>query len=134
MKSLQILLDKTAIGLSIACTFHCLILPFLLVFLPSLVALPLQNEAFHLWMIVAVVPTSMYALTVGCKQHKRYSLLALGAVGICFLVLALLLGERWEKLLTTIGAVIIAFGHLRNYRLCAVKPDCECGEGDMVSP
>jgi len=67
-------------------------------------------------MLVAVIPTSVYALTLGCKQHKRYRLLILGFIGLGLLVVALALGEErigeaGEKILTVIGGGFVAFGH-----------------------
>ncbi|TQV88572.1 MerC domain-containing protein [Aliikangiella coralliicola] len=131
MKNIQTLTDKSAIGLSLLCAVHCLAFPLILVLLPSVAALQLDNEAFHLWMVVAVLPTSTYALTVGCKQHKHYYLLAFGLVGLACLVLAVALGESvlteaGEKSLTVIGAAIITYGHFRNYRLCSHKENCQC--------
>jgi hypothetical protein len=111
--------DKLAIMLSIACAIHCLALPLILLLLPSFAVLTLNNEAFHLWMVLIVLPTSVYALFMGCKQHKRYRLLFIGFCGLVLLVLAILLGnEFWEKVLTLLGTVIIASGHYWNYRLC----------------
>ena len=123
MKTLQLFTDRAAIGLSFLCTLHCLAVPVLIVLLPSLAALQLDNEAFHIWMVYGVVPTSVFALTIGCKQHKRYRLLFLGLVGITCLILAIsldevLLGEIGEKVMTLLGAAIIAYGHYTNYRLC----------------
>ncbi len=138
MKNLQALTDKTAIGLSLLCTFHCLALPIIFVLLPSLSSLALNDEAFHLWMLVAVIPSSAYALTLGCKQHKRYQLLACGLLGLFFLVMAVVLSEilfseasfkeLLEKALTFVGAVLIAYAHVKNYRLCQHQGDCNCSE------
>ncbi len=134
MKALQTLSDKTAIGLSLLCSLHCLALPIVLVVFPSMAALQLDNEKFHLWMIVAVIPTSIYALTLGCKQHKQSHVLAVGAMGLLFLLLAIviderLLGEVGERMFTLIGAGFIALGHYRNYRLCQQHADnCKCSE------
>ncbi len=141
MKTTVALTDKVAIGLSMVCTLHCLALPMLLVVLPSAVALPLDNEAFHLWMIIAVIPTSVYALTLGCRQHKRYRLLILGITGLAMLITALLLegtgiGEVSEKPLTVLGAALIAIGHGFNYRLCHQhkQASCDCDdEKNLVS-
>jgi len=140
MKSLQLYTDKLAIGLSLLCTIHCLAFPLLMVLLPSIAALQLNDEAFHLWMVFAVIPTSAYALTMGCKQHKRYHLLIFGLLGVFFLVLAILSGETFltnyfdgelmEKVFTCIGAGFVAYGHYRNYRLCKKQDDCECPEND----
>ena len=133
MNTTQAVTDKLAIGLSLGCAVHCLSVPILLALLPSMTALQLDNEAFHFWMLVAVIPTSIYALTLGCKQHKRYRLFILGFIGLGLLVAALALGEErigeaGEKILTVIGAGFVAFGHWFNYRLCYAKnyKDCAC--------
>lgn len=132
MNTTQAVTDKLAIGLSLGCAIHCLFLPILLVLLPSMAVLQLDNEAFHFWMLVAVIPTSIYALTLGCKQHKRYRLLILGFIGLALLILALALGEErigeaGEKILTVIGASFVAFGHWFNYRLCRAQKHEDCG-------
>ena len=57
MKTLQAKTDKLAIGFSLACAIHCLTVPTLLVLLPSLTVLQLDSEAFHFWMVAAVIPT-----------------------------------------------------------------------------
>ncbi len=137
MKNIQTFGDKTAIGLSLLCTLHCLVFPLILVLSPSLAALGLNDEALHLWMVLAVIPISTYALTLGCKQHRKHGLLAIGLTGLALLIGAVLLGESflgetWEKILTVIGSGIIAYGHFRNYRLCQHRDNCECsklGEG-----
>ena len=115
------------------CAVHCLVLPLTVVFLPSVVALPLGDEIFHHWMLVAVLPISAYALTMGCRKHKNYHLLLIGSVGMFILAIAAFggherLGEVWEKTLTVIGATIIALGHLWNYRLCQQQESCECNK------
>lgn len=130
----QILSDKMAISLSLLCAIHCLALPLMIILLPSLSALNLDNEVFHQWMVFAVIPVSAYALTTGCKQHKRYHLLILGIAGIALLMIAVLLGESllgefYEKALTLFGASMIALGHFFNYRLCHQQRDhCHCTE------
>jgi len=134
MKNTHALGDKTAISLSLLCTIHCLALPIFAALLPSTAALVLEDEMFHLWVVLAVIPISVFALTMGCKKHKRYRVLALGAIGIAVLAASVLidhhiLGETWEKILTVVGASFVAAGHLLNYRLC-VKHDtdekCPC--------
>lgn len=133
MKTASAVRDKLAIGLSLMCAIHCLALPALLALLPGMAALQLDNETFHLWMVAAVLPSSIYALTLGCKQHKRYRLLIVGSIGLVLLVLALVLGEERigetaEKVLTIIGAAFVAVGHWFNYRLCRTREykNCAC--------
>ncbi len=131
MGTLQVLTDKLSIGLSMACAIHCLLLPFMLVLIPGMTALQLDSEAFHLWMVMAVLPLSLYALTMGCRQHKHYRLLLLGGIGLVLLVVAVLLGEAMlgetgEKILTLFGASLIAVGHAWNFRLCRQHVECCC--------
>lgn len=131
MINLQTLTDKTAMGLSLICTIHCIVLPIAMVLLPSVAALSMDDARFHQWMLVAVVPTSLFALTMGCRKHKRYRIFLWGATGLVTLGLAAYLGhdtlgELGEKLLTLVGACIIAFGHLRNHRLCRRQPGQTC--------
>lgn len=137
MKSMQIITDKLSIGLSMLCLVHCLLLPFVLVLIPSSIAVHLGNEAFHAWMVVAVLPTSIYALTLGCKKHKNYRLITLGISGLLLLVLAVvldesLLGHLGEKIMTLIGATILAIGHGWNFLLCHQHnqqgENCDCGD------
>lgn len=130
MKSLQTIADKTAISLSFICTLHCLVVPFAVALLPTLAAINLQDEAFHLWMVIAVIPASLLALSMGCKKHRDYRVLLLGITGLSLLILAAffgydLLGEHAETAVTVLGAVIIAAGHLLNHRLCQ-HSRCEC--------
>jgi hypothetical protein len=135
MRRSQTITDAVAMGLSVTCAIHCLLLPVALVLLPSLAALQLDNEAFHIWMIVGVIPTSAYALTLGCKTHKTFRFAVIAGVGVTLLVLALLLGESGigeagEKILTVIGAGFVALGHWQNYHRCqqVSRVECECPE------
>lgn len=130
MKNMQTIADKAAITLSVACTIQCLALPLLAVFLPTALALYLGDEQFHLWMLVAVVPTSLFALGMGCNKHRDFRILWLGLSGLTVLILSAVLGhevlgEVGEKTATTLGACLIAAGHLINHRLCQ-KTECQC--------
>ncbi len=132
MKLTQSVMDKFAIGLSMMCTVHCFATPILLTLLPSFAALQLDNEQFHLWILAAVIPTSLLALSLGCKKHKRFRYMASGLVGVTLMVLAVtvgeaLLGELGEKGFTLVGSAFIAVAHWFNYRQCfAKKDDCPC--------
>lgn len=129
MKTTQAFTDKFSIGLSMLCAIHCLVLPLLLVALPSLGALQLQNESFHSWMLFAVIPTSIYALSMGCKKHQHYRLLFLGIAGLIFMILAVFLdheitGESGEKILTLLGATLLVIAHWNNFQQCRHHKDC----------
>jgi drug/metabolite transporter (DMT)-like permease len=130
MKQLQTIADKTAISLSFICTLHCLAVPFAVALLPTFATINLEGDAFHLWMLIAVIPTSLLALSMGCKKHRDYRVLLLGITGLSLLILAAffdhdLLGESAETAVTVLGACIIVAGHLLNHRLCE-HSRCEC--------
>ena len=127
MNHIQALTDRAAISLSLLCTLHCLVFPWAVVLIPSLVALPLEGETLHLWLLLAIIPTSAFALTMGCRKHKHYRIAILGIIGLSIMIAALFVGEGvWEKTLTVIGALFIAAGHLWNFRLCRHHDRCHC--------
>ena len=84
MKLTQTTADKFAIGLSLMCTVHCFATPVILALLPSFAVLQINGEQFHLWVLAAVLPTSLLALSLGCKKHKRTRYMACGVVGLAF--------------------------------------------------
>ena len=57
--------DKIAIGLSIACAAHCLLMPTFVLALPLFFSGQLDNELFHRLMLWVIVPVSLYALSSG---------------------------------------------------------------------
>lgn len=74
-------------------------------------------------MLVAVIPSSIYALTMGCKAHKRYRIFYWGVAGLILMSLAVLLaheliGETGEKLLTLVGALCVVIAHWGNFKRC----------------
>ena len=115
-------LDRAAIGFSAVCVVHCLALPLLLILIPTLATLPIADERFHLLLVFLVLPTSVLALFIGYRRHQDRAVLYWGITGVTLLVLTAmlghdLLGDTGERLLTVLGAVLVAVGHIRNFRL-----------------
>jgi hypothetical protein len=122
--------DKTAISLSALCLVHCLLVPSFLVFLSGYISLSYNNEFIHYAILFIAIPVSLYALITGVKNHKSFTYLYVGLSGILALVLAVtfgvqIWGEVGEKILTTIGALLVAISHFKNYRLCR---EIECDD------
>lgn len=123
-------LDKAAIGISALCLVHCLVLPVALALIPSVALLStLNDEMFHLALVALVLPTSLVALTLGCKRHRNWGVLTLGVAGILVLLVTAILGHDYltefqEKAFTVLGAILVAASHVQNFRLCR-KTDCE---------
>ena len=121
-------LDKSSVGLSTVCAVHCLLMPVAVVMLPSLAALPFADERFHVLLVFFVLPLSTVALTMGCRKHRSWRVMAVGVVGLVLLLGAALaghdlLGELTEKSATVIGAGLVALSHVMNFRKCRAL-DC----------
>ncbi|GJM13099.1 MAG: hypothetical protein DHS20C12_15020 [Pseudohongiella sp.] len=118
--------DKAAIGLSFLCALHCLLLPIAVALLPSLVIFGLDDELFHVVMLVAVLPLSTFALLTGLRRHGDKSALAIGLIGLFILIVTAafghdILGESGERLTTLLGSTLVATSHFRNFRLCRLR-------------
>ena len=122
MNHIQTTMDKTAIGFSIACILHCILTPIALILFPAMLASsPLAGEGFHKLMLLAVIPTSVIALGIGCRKHGNLNVIYLCTLGLTILLAAGLfgeiLGENGEVVGTIIGAIVLAVGHFRNHNL-----------------
>ena len=123
MQTFSTRMDKAAIGLSLVCVVHCLLLPVAIIMIPALGATFLEDETFHYAILFLVLPTSLIALGLGCRKHGHLGRLLMGLTGLSVLFLILILGEErigeiGEKVSTVAGSAIIAFAHLRNFRQC----------------
>ena len=123
MRTTQEYSDKTAISLSLICVAHCLFMPSFLVLLSSYISFSYDNELVHYLVLAMAIPLSLYALIAGVKNHKTYSYFLLGLSGLLCLIFAIsfgvqIWGELGEKSFTTIGALLVAISHFKNYRLC----------------
>ena len=117
------ILDRLAIGGSALCAIHCLSLPVLLSVFPALGTTLFGKESFHVLLLFFVIPLSVIALSMGCKQHKSLFVAMMGILGIGLLIFTALFGHDMfghdgEKIATLIGASFIAISHIRNYTLC----------------
>ncbi len=118
--------DRLGISLSIACWIHCALLPVLVVASPALTGLLLDHGNFHLWLLGLVLPTAVLAFVLGWFRHRDLSTLVMGGCGLLLIVLASvqaawfghsLFSESMEKVLTSLGGLLLAMGHFRNLRL-----------------
>ncbi|MDW3095377.1 MAG: MerC domain-containing protein [Gammaproteobacteria bacterium] len=121
--------DKFAVSTSALCAIHCLFLPIALSLFPALGTTIFGQESFHKWLLFLVIPLSLVALTMGCKQHKSWLVAILGLIGISILIFTAVyghdvLGHDRERIATLIGVSVIALGHMLNYKLCR-RVNCE---------
>jgi hypothetical protein len=91
LKATQTVTDKLALGASLACVIHCLAFPLLIVLVPSMTILQMNNDAVHFWMAATVIPAGLFMLFFGPKQHNRYRLLVIVAIIFTLIDVALAL-------------------------------------------
>ena len=117
--------DCTSISLAGICVVHCFLLPVGLILFPVVGSTFLFEEIFHELILFLVIPASVIAISLGCRKHKDFSVVMLGVLGLCFLLAGAFAATGYqESALTLIGALIMASGHLRNFRLCR-EDSCE---------
>ena len=122
--------DKAAVSLSLLCIAHCIVLPLIIIFLPLLSSYWISSESFHLWLLVGVLFNSSYAIALGYSKHALKSVIVWVVSGLSVLLLAFMFGadiagEFGEKGLTVLGAMIVAFGHIKNFRATKIHK-CNC--------
>ena len=122
-------LDGLGVVLSGTCMVHCLALPLAVTVFPIVQGSILDEQQFHLIMLLLILPTSLIALTIGCRKHKDRLTMALGGVGLVILGFTTLFGHDWfgmlgERVVTTVGGLILALAHIQNYRRCR-SVDCQ---------
>jgi hypothetical protein len=113
--------DRVAIALSTICIVHCLAMPFVIALLP-VAALALGGDGhFHALMLWFVVPTSILGFGLGFRVHRRFEIVAFGALAIVALAAAALWGHSaWdpsvEVVVNVAASVALAAAHWRNFR------------------
>lgn len=112
------LLDGSAIGLSGLCLIHCLALPVAAGFAPML-GLWSEAEWVHMAFILLAAPVSAGALLLA--RPRRPAVISLAVAGLVLLMAALSYPEI-ETQLTVAGGLILAGGHLLNWRGRGVRP------------
>lgn len=106
------LLDGSAIGLSGLCLIHCLALPVAAALSPMLFTWS-EAEWVHLAFVLLAAPLSAAALMM--TQPRRPAAIALAAAGLALMALALAF-HRAETVMTVMGGLVLATGHLLNWR------------------
>ena len=113
-------LDSLAVAFSGLCLIHCLFAPLLLSASPFFADSMIANENAHRWLLLLVVPVSMFALRGGLRRHHDRQVLIYATIGLGLLTLSAIagveyLGDSPEKAITTLGGLVLAFAHVRNY-------------------
>jgi hypothetical protein len=117
--------DKAGILLSVICCLHCMAIPLLMVFAPSIGHL-FEEEWIHMLGFIFVVPLGLYAFISKIKVHSDKRPLYIGLFGILFLILGHLahenlsheIGQTVELIASIVGGLSLVFAHILNIKLC----------------
>ena len=116
---------------SAICMMHCLFAPSLIVLSYSSLALTLESELIHKAILLLTIPVSIFAISLGYKNHSNNSIIYTGIAGLTILISALLIGEsigeNAELILPILGSLMVITFHYKNYDVCK-KLNCDCHE------
>ena len=121
--------DRFAIALSSLCAIHCIALPLAASVTPLLMStIDHGNDVhefwFHQFILIFIIPVSIFAFIAGYRCHRKNLPILIGGLGLCILVTVALFAEplinqnmlshTGETVLTIIGGIIHAAGHISN--------------------
>ena len=120
------LADLAGLALSATCLIHCLALPMLLLLAPALGHWIVLPEWTHAAILTLALPAALMAMRGGWYRHRRSAPGLVAAAGLGLLALGLAAHEGWvalaepaaaDTLLTSLGALGLAWAHVANWRL-----------------
>ncbi|RPF71420.1 MerC domain-containing protein [Aurantiacibacter spongiae] len=109
-------LDRAGVFLSALCLVHCM-LTLVLVAGLGFGAHYLLDPAIHRWGLLAATVVAGVAIGAGAFRHRRALPFVVAMTGLSFMGGALAVGHGAEEaLMTMIGVVLVAAGHVLNLR------------------
>ena len=129
--------DKIAMTLSMLCVIHCFFVPSFLILGAGYLSFAIDNEFVHKAIVLLALPISIFALSIGYKNHKTISFIPMAVFGLALLILAVVLGESvlgeaGEQIMTLLGSISLAYTHYKNYETCK-ELDCSCHDDMKIS-
>ena len=85
--------DKLSICLSLCCILHCIALPVIILMIPSLASLWINNEKVHVILVLFAVPISLFAMAKSLRVHHNYKCISLAVIGLSLLVGAIFMHD-----------------------------------------
>ena len=85
--------DKLSICLSLCCILHCIALPVIILMVPSIASLWINNEKVHVILVLFAVPISLFAMAKSLRIHHNYKCISLAVIGLSLLVGAIFMHD-----------------------------------------
>lgn len=109
-------LDRAGVALASLCALHC-VASVLVVSGIGLGSQFLLHPAIHKWGLLAAALIAAVAIGWGALQHRRRAPFVIAMTGLSFMGGALAAPHGlYEAVLTIIGVVLVALGHVLNLR------------------
>lgn len=107
---------------SFLCIIHCVSLPLLIVFVPSMASYFSDEGVAHYMLYSVAIVAALLSIAPGYRMHlKKAPLIWLGA-GLASLGLATFahdyLGHDYEPFIAVFGSLLIIRAHYLNHKLC----------------
>ncbi|HVM23081.1 MAG TPA: MerC domain-containing protein [Sphingomicrobium sp.] len=120
--------DGLAIGASLLCIVHCLLLPLAIALLPALGGLIDVPETAHLILFLLAVPVSSLAVVSGYRRHGALVPGLIAATGLVLIGIGALVGLSLlvETSVTIAGSLALALAHLWNLSLKSARIGGDC--------
>lgn len=122
-------LDHLGASLSGLCLVHCVSMPLIFAFAPTLAHLIPGDEIVHRFLAFFIVSAGLPAFVMGFRRHKRWLVLAIGLAGMAVILGALIFGDHFgshvaEIGVTMAGSLLLTMAHLTNRTFCRRCSGC----------
>ncbi len=123
-------LDNLGACASSLCLVHCVCMPLILAFAPTLAHVIPGDELTHRLLGLLVVSAGVPSFWIGYRKHRKKRVLAAGLAGIGLVLGALATGDRFnshaaEIAVTMLGSSVLTLAHLANKTFCRRCSQCE---------
>lgn len=127
--------DRIGITLSFVCIIHCLALPFMILAIPAISHYG-ETERFHTLMIFLVTLSAGLAFIPGYLRHKDKKLIIKVFISLILIVGGIVLGHQFgeltERVITSIGSILLIYCHYKNINHKGHCGKCEHDEHELT--
>jgi hypothetical protein len=114
--------DTLGMAASVLCLVHCLALPAILLLAPALSAGLTHDDRTHYCLAMFVTMFCLLGILPGYLQHSQKNVLCMMILGLSMVLFAtfasaIMLGERFEIPIITVGNLLVVAAHYRNRKL-----------------
>jgi hypothetical protein len=122
-------LDSLGASVSGLCLVHCISMPLVFAFAPTLAHLIPGDEIVHRFFAFLVVGAGLPSFIIGFRKHKKWLVVAVGLAGMSVILGALIFGDHFgshaaEIAVTMIGSLLLTAAHLSNRTFCRRCDHC----------